>query len=151
MCIISIILKSYARTGTLWEERYKTSLIQSKQYLLTCYRYIELNPVRATMVTVPSDYLWSSYHANAFGKKDKNVIAHDEYLKLGETWIERNEAYREFFQYHIDDEMVHVIRDTINQELVVGSDRFKDKIEKTLQRSTRRKQAGRLCAKEING
>jgi putative transposase len=148
---VHYINHTYARTGTLWEGRYKASLIQSEQYLLTCYRYIELNPIRANMVAVPGDYLWSSYHANAFGKKDTNVIAHDEYLKLGETCIERYEAYRELFRYHIDDGMVHVIRDAINQELVVGSDRFKDKIEKTLQRSTRRKQAGRPCVKETNG
>jgi putative transposase len=52
---------TYQRTGTLWEGRYKATLIDSESYLLTCYRYIELNPVRADMVPHPRDYLWSSY------------------------------------------------------------------------------------------
>ena len=138
---------TYARSGTLWEGRYKASLVQSEHYLLTCYRYIELNPVRANMVIAPGDYLWSSYHANACGKKDKNVVAHNEYLNLGQTKMERHIAYRKLFRNHIDNEMLDSIRDTTNQELVVGSERFKNKIEETLQRSTRRKQAGRPYAK----
>ena len=144
---VHYINHSYARSGTLWEGRYKASLVQTERYLLTCYRYIELNPVRAGMVASPGDYLWSSYHANAFGEDNKNIICHEEYLRLGTTWIERYKVYRELFRYFINDEMIHIIRDAINQELVVGSERFKDKIEETLQRSARRKQAGRPLVK----
>ena len=57
--------RKYKRTGTLWEGRHKSSLIQSECHLLTCYRYIELNPVRAGMVERPEEYIWSSYSANA--------------------------------------------------------------------------------------
>jgi len=117
MCNIN---HTYARIGALWEGRYKASLVQTEQYLLTCYRYIELNPVRANMVAAPGDYLWTSYQANAYGQNDKNITAHSEYLRLGQTQIERCKTYREL---------------------------FKDKIEETLQRSTRRKQAGRPCVK----
>ncbi len=60
---------SYGRSGTLWEGRYKATLINSYRYLLTCVRYIELNPVRAGMVKHSCDYRWSSYAANALGKR----------------------------------------------------------------------------------
>jgi len=140
---VHTINHNYARTGTLWEGRYKASLVQTEHYLLTCYRYIELNPVRAHMVNAPSEYRWSSYHANAYAKDDKVITPHHEYLGLGQTSEVRCEAYRELFRHHINNDMIHGIRDAINQELVVGNDQFKDNIEKTLKRSTRRKQAGR--------
>jgi putative transposase len=60
---------SYQRTGTLWEGRYKATIVDSESYLLTCYRYIELNPVRAKLVGHPAEYRWSSYHANALGNR----------------------------------------------------------------------------------
>jgi len=65
---------SYQRTGTLWEGRYKATLIDSERYLLTCYRYIELNPVRAGMVEHAADYPWSSYRFNASGQENTLVI-----------------------------------------------------------------------------
>jgi len=139
----------YARTGTLWEGRYKASLVQTERYLLTCYRYIELNPVRANMVKSPAEYQWSSYQANACGKQDNNIVSHGEYLRLGRTWEERQDAYRELFRHHIENEDIHAIREALNQELVVGNDYFKDKIERLLKRSTRRKQAGRPSSDEV--
>src|ERR1700729_3005315 len=72
----------YRRTGTLWEGRFKSCLVDSECYLLTCYRYIELNPLRAAMVETPESYLWSSYHANARGAHDPLVDPHPEYLAL---------------------------------------------------------------------
>jgi len=74
--------KKYKRTGTLWEGRHKSSLIQSEKYLLTCYRYIELNPVRAGMVQKPEEYKWKSYHANAWGDAGW-IEPHTEYVELG--------------------------------------------------------------------
>jgi len=70
----------YRRTGTLWEGRYKASLIDSERYLLACYRYIELNPVRAAMVASPAQYRWSSYRCNAVGKTDTLITPHVQYL-----------------------------------------------------------------------
>ena len=87
----------YRRTGTLWEGRYKASLIDSEQYLLTCQRYIEMNPVRANMVEHPAEYPWSSYLVNAGGKRSDMVTQHELYLQLGETAAERQLAYRALF------------------------------------------------------
>lgn len=74
------INKTYRRTGTLWEGRYKASLIDTEAYLLTCMRYIELNPVRATMVEHPGEYQWSSYAANAQGTTNPRITPHPVYL-----------------------------------------------------------------------
>lgn len=68
--------RSYRRSGSLWEGRYKSSLVDTDHYLLCCYRYIELNPVRAGLVRTPEDYTYSSYHANALGKEDKLITPH---------------------------------------------------------------------------
>lgn len=65
---VPYINRTYRRTGTFWEGRYKSSLVQTEKYLLSCQRYIELNPVRAGMVRDPVDYRWSSYRANALGR-----------------------------------------------------------------------------------
>ena len=75
----------YRRSGTLWEGRFKASLVQALAYLLTCYRYIELNPVRAAMFATPGDYPWSSYHCNALGHADALMVPHPEYRALAGT------------------------------------------------------------------
>ncbi len=85
--------KKYQRTGTLWEGRHRASLVQTNRYLLTCYRYIELNPVRARMVDRPEEYRWSSYHSNGWGD-DSWLQPHQEYLRLGQTPKARQKAYR---------------------------------------------------------
>ena len=74
---------SYKRTGTLWEGRFKSCLVQEESYLIQLYRYIELNPVRAGMVEQPSDYVWSSYPTNALGKASEICTPHPLYLALG--------------------------------------------------------------------
>ena len=122
----------YRRSGTLWEGRYKSSVIQSDRYLLTCYRYIELNPVRAGMVENPGDYRWSSYRFNAYGQPDRLVTTHPEYLKLGADESERHHAYRELFRHKIDTEQLHQIRDTLQQCRVLGNDRFRSEVETAL-------------------
>lgn len=86
---------TYGRTGTLWEGRFKSCLVDAEDYLLACQRYIELNPVRAGMVAVPEGYTWSSYKANGFGKQMKLWTPHRVYLGLGATIRERAAAYRE--------------------------------------------------------
>jgi len=123
---------TYQRTGTLWEGRYKACPIESERYLLTCYRYIELNPVRAAMVDSPADYDWSSHRANAYGEEAAVVTAHTIYKELGATTHERQQAYRALFQHHIDDEMLKEIRVNTHQCTVMGNDRFKEDIEKAL-------------------
>lgn len=133
----------YRRTGTLWEGRYKASLIETETYLLTCYRYIELNPVRAAMVTHPGEYRGSSYRHNAAGDENAVLTPHLAYLHLGATPAERQHAYRELFRTHLDKALLHNVRLALNQEQVLGSEQFKDKIEATLNRSVRRGIAGR--------
>ena len=86
----------YKRSGTLWEGRFKSCLVQSERYLLECYRYIELNPVRANMVESPRDYKWSSYRCNGEGIKSKLITPHDEYLSLGHSEEIRLANYRSF-------------------------------------------------------
>ena len=122
----------YRRSGTLWEGRYKSSVIQCDRYLLTCYRYIELNPLRAGMVENPGNYRWSSYRCNAHGRPDRLVTLHPEYLKLGADDGQRQHAYRELFKHKIDDEQLHQIRDSLQQCRVLGNDRFRNEIETAL-------------------
>jgi len=144
--------RTYKRTGTLWEGRYKSSLVDSEQYLLTCMRYIELNPVRASMVDHPGEYKWSSYHTNAKnGGDDPFIEAHPSYLILGNIEDERKKAYRELFRHHMDNEALHEIRESLNQELVLGRSYFKDKIEEMTNRKTRPGQPGRPKVEEEEG
>ena len=140
--------QTYNRTGTLWEGRFKSSLIDSDIYLLTCMCYIELNPVRAHMVEHPAEYKWSSYQRNAQKSDDELIDSHPIYMTLGEAGDERRHVYRGLFQRHLDDDTIHQIRDALNHELVLGRSYFKDKIEEITNRQTRLGLPGRPCVKE---
>jgi len=122
------INKKYKRTGTLWEGRHKSSLVQSDKYFLTCSRYIELNPVVANMVKRPEEYVWSSYHSNAWGDASW-LTEHEEYKRLGSTPKIRCQRYRELFKYHVDDEDITHIREAMHYCQPVGDDRFKEMLE----------------------
>ena len=123
---------TYERTGTLFEGRYKATVIDSEHYLLSCYRYIELNPVRAAMVAHPGEYPWSSYAINALGKEDVRelVTPHKEYLLLDSNPIKRQAAYRALIKTRISEKTLEDIRESTNKSWVLGSDRFKAQIEK---------------------
>ena len=133
----------YGRTGTLWQGRYKASLVQSDRYALACYKYIELNPVRAGMVGAPGDYAYSSYRGNAWGQPDDVLVAHEVYRTLGPTGNERRARYRELFLDTLDAELLECIRQTTNSCRVLGDERFKDQIEAMLGRSVRPGKDGR--------
>ena len=137
------INRTYRRTGTLWEGRYKACLIDSDAWLLTCMRYIEMNPVRAGMVDHPSAYRWSSYRANARGAGNPLLTPHGLYLALGCDPSERQFAYRELFRSGLEAGQVHEIRAMLNQELVLGREDFKDRIAQMTQRQVRRGRDGR--------
>ena len=124
---------TYRRTGTLWEGRHKASLIDSELYLLVCYRYIEMNPVRAGMVNSPADYRWSSYRHHALAEPDPVIEDHTLYHALGRTPEERTTAYRELFRTHLDPIQVHAIRAATNVGMPLGNERFKEQIETALQ------------------
>ena len=128
---------TYQRTGTLWEGRYKATLIDSENYLFTCSRYIELNPVRANMVNHPAEYKWSSYHSNALGKRDSLITPHQLYLELAKNTSARLAAYRDLFSVHIDEKTLTEIRHATQKGWVLGNDRFKDDIEQLLKRRVR--------------
>ena len=102
--------RMHARTGGLWEGRYRAMRIESERYLLTCYRYIELNPVRAGLVTDPSQYRWSSYGANAIGILDPLVTTHERYQALGISRAGRMTAYRALFHEVLDERTLYGIR-----------------------------------------
>jgi putative transposase len=133
----------HQRTGTLWEGRYKASLVSSDEYLLTCYRYIELNPVRAGIVRKPHDYRWSSYRHNALGIFDSLIVEHKTYLSLATEGQARHGKYRNLFTSEIDEDTLSDIRSCANGDLVFGSESFKDRMELALGRKTRIGKAGR--------
>ena len=90
--------ESGERPSTLWEDGFEASPIHARQYLLACMRYIELNPVRAHLVTRPGDYRWSSFRANALGQEDLLVTPHPLYYALARTPEARQAAYRALCQ-----------------------------------------------------
>lgn len=119
----------YRRTGTLFEGRFKSCIVEEITYFLTCLRYIELNPVRAEMVGDPSEYAWSSYRANAFGIRGRLWQPHAQYLALGETEKERQSRYRALFTNKVEGELVTNIRECVNRGIALGSDKFRRQIE----------------------
>ena len=117
------------RSGTLFEGRFKSSIVQGRHYLLACQRYIELNPVRAGMASDPAEYPWSSYRAHAFGKPAGLWTPHPEYLALGVTPAARRSAYRQFFEKQPAKQVIRDIREALNRGLALGNDQFKAEIE----------------------
>ena len=132
----------YQRTGTLWEGRYKATLLDSESYLLTCSRYIELNPVRAGMVKFPDEYPWSSYHYNALGKDDRLITPHVLYKALGMDDISCRLNYHALFAKLIPDSKLEEIRVATNKAWVLGDSRFKTKIDKLIARQVEPKSRG---------
>jgi len=122
---------TYARTGTLWDGRYKSSLVQADTYLLFCQRYIELNPVRAGMLPDPGEYRWSSYRNNALGQPDALVTPHPLYLALASDGETRRATYRALFQSALADAPLAELRMALNQDQPIGNDRFYTQIEAT--------------------
>ncbi len=114
-------------------------------------RYIELNPIRASMVNHPGEYKWSSYHANAQGDINSLIESHPLYIELGTNEKVRQENYRELFRHHMDNDILHEIRESLNHELVLGHSYFKDKIEEITQRQTKIGQPGRPRVEEEEG
>ena len=112
---VRYINKTYQRTGTLWEGRYKSTLVDSDNYFLLVSRYIELNPVRAHMVAHPAEYPWSSYHGNALDKDIALLSSHHCYQSLGTNKEERKQAYKYLFEHHIPELTLQEIRDATNK------------------------------------
>lgn len=137
---------TYKRSGTLWEGRYRATVVDSERYLLTVMRYIELNPVRAGMVAHPRDYPWSSHAFNAqgdLGHHSNWLTPHEEYSRLGLSPNERQGAYRQLFRAAISGQDLKAIRESTHKGWALGGERFKEQIEALTSRQASSKGVGR--------
>jgi putative transposase len=119
---------AYQRTGTFFEGRFRAAPVDCERYLLTCSRYIELNPVRGGLSVDPAHYPWSSHCANAFGEIDPLVTPHELYRALGVSPARRRTAYRALFADAVEDSLLHEIREATNKGWALGSERFRREI-----------------------
>lgn len=140
---VRIVNDTLGRTGTLWEGRFKSSLVDSDIYLLVCHRYIELNPVRAGMVTHPAQYPWSSHRHYARGVRDGLITEHEVYRELGASPEERQRAFRSLIDDKIKESDIADIRSAANRGWALGSEQFKDRLEAALGRPVRPPKRGR--------
>jgi len=140
--------RTYERTGSLWDGRFRSCLTESRRYVLACYRYIELNPVRAAMVGTPGDYPWSSYAANAQGAASELIAPHPEYLGLGTEPSSRYTAYAQLFQDALEPSLLADIRQSTNGGYALGGEQFRTEISRALGRRVVRGRPGRPCASE---
>lgn len=140
---VQYVNRTYGRTGCLWEGRFRSCLAQSERYVLACYRYIELNPVRARMVDDPSEYRWSSYHANVEGKSDPLLTPHQEFAALGESESARRRAYRALFDDALSAELLSEIRAATSGGHALGTEAFKFLLAKAKGRPVTPGRAGR--------
>jgi putative transposase len=140
---VGYINATYRRTGTLWEGRFKSCVVDSEQYVLRCYRYIELNPLRASMAAEPGAYRWSSYGANGLGRSDRLVKPHAQYLALGAQSEVRLEAYRAIVRECVSDDELAEIRCYLQQERALGHSRFQAEIQCALGRRVEMRRRGR--------
>lgn len=135
--------RTYQRSGTLWEGRFRSCLIQEDRYLLSCQRYIELNPVRAGMVEHPADYPWSSFRGNAQGAENPLLSPHSLYLALGANEQDRLAAYRELFRHELEPDEVNAIRKATNGNFALGNKRFADQVAAMIGRRVTPGKSGR--------
>ena len=122
--------RKHNRCGSVWQGRFKASLVDSKPYFLTCQRYIELNPLRAGMVGTPSQYPWSSYGTNGEGEPSAFITPHKLYLGLGSTPEDRQSTYRGLFRLQISEEEISKIRTAIQRSRPLGDDAFVQEVER---------------------
>jgi putative transposase len=134
---VQFINRTYQRTGTLWDGRFNSCLTQKVRYVLACYRYIELNPVRAGMVAHPRDYSRSSYGCDGAGNPNALITPHLQYLGLSANSEERLNNYEGLIVEMFDERELSAIRGATNGNYVLGNTRFQMNIEVALGRRTR--------------
>lgn len=127
----------HQRTGTIWEGRFKSCLVDSEHYLFALYKYIEMNPVKAGMVNSVEDYLWSSYHHNALGLTDPLITEHEQYQSLSSSYLERTSRYKSLFDALDIDKQQQKITDATMKGELYGSEGFHQDIAKLISRVTR--------------
>jgi putative transposase len=134
---VRIINTIHGRTGTLWEGRFKSSLVDSESYLMTCHRYIEMNPLRAGLAAEPGAYAWSSHRHYSSGACDKLITEHPVFVGLGSSHAERRAAFCSLFEEQLDAPTLKRIRDAVNTGSALGSEGFLARIEALLGRRVR--------------
>jgi len=142
-CYVRTFNRRHRRTGTLWQGRFKSCLVDTERYLMAVYRYIELNPVRAAMVARAEQYRWSSVHANVGLISDKLVTPHRVYLELDRDPIKRTLAYQTWLREGLDNEDLDRIRIHLQKERALGDQKFQAMIEKAIGRPVAARPPGR--------
>jgi len=140
---VQYVNRVYDRSGTLWEGRFRSSIVQAETYLLRCQRYIELNPVRAGMVKAPEQYKWSSAKEHLAPVGSSLIVDHAVYVRLGATPLARARGYGALMKEPLEEGALSQIRIASRQGGVLGSDQFKDQIETQLGRRVRLRKPGR--------
>jgi putative transposase len=140
---VKAVNRAYGRTGTLWEGRFRSTMATDEAYVLACYRYIELNPVRARMVAGPTAYPWSSHRMNATGAPAGILVPHERFLALGTDAAARALAYRKLFDQAVDEEELTAIRAATNGNYALGNARFRVQLEAMLGRCVTPRPPGR--------
>ncbi len=135
--------QKYGRSGTLWQGRYRATVIDAEQYFMICSRYIELNAVRAGLVVEASDYLWSSYMHHVGTKPDALITDHSLYWALGNTPFDREMAYKKLAEQPLSEEEIRAVSDATVKGWALGSDEFKIALEKSSNRRVSPAKRGR--------
>jgi putative transposase len=133
----------HGRSGTLWEGRYKSCLVDTDRYFLMVLRYIELNPVRAALVAAPQDHAWSSVHTHLGLARHPLLTPHPVYLALGASAVLRADGYRRFLEAGIPPEELENIQNYVRQERALGGTRFQKMVAQTLNRTSEFRTPGR--------
>jgi len=131
--------RRYGRSGTLWEGRFHSCMVESPEYVLACHRYIELNPVRAGMVPSAAAYRWSSHNGNSGRLDNKLLTRHAEYLALSHDEASRQSAYRQLFDQVDDAAFLAAIRDATNGGFPLVGETLKARIKASGRRTEPRK------------
>ena len=131
--------RRHQRTGTLWEGRFRSCPVDSREYVLACYRYIELNPVRAGMVDCPASYRWSSHRGNIGLRDDRLLSAHVEYLALADAAGSRHAGYRQFCADGESAQFLSAVRDATSTGIPLAAESFKLRLAKNGSRVKRGK------------
>jgi putative transposase len=133
----------HGRSGTLWEGRYKSTLIQAERYLLACMVYMDLNPVRAGMVAEPAQYGWSSHQHYVGLRMDKRITPHPLYWELGNTPFARDEAYAALVRDGIPEEQKRALTDSALRGWALGEPDYVADLQRRTERRVVPGQAGR--------
>jgi putative transposase len=142
-CYVQWFNRSHQRTGTLWEGRFKSCLVDSERYVLTVIRYIELNPVRALMVAEPSDFSWSSVRFHLGLQREPRLTMHPTVEALACDRASRAEIYRRWLMQPLSEDELASIRRHTSQQRALGDPRFQSMIARTLNRSVVCRERGR--------